>query len=124
MDEQQKALREAEERGRAKQAVDSRLNGHDTEIRALHTGLSEVKTEVHGLGGKIDSLDDKWDTRETETRAVADVAKQAAEKQAQVAQRTESAIKNQVTRWELRLGAVTVVVLLLGLIVTVLAHFA
>lgn len=67
-------MREAEERGRRQQIVDSRLEDHDRQIRTNTKGIVEIKTSLETLTGEI-----------REDRAVKDAlaraAKDLAEKQ-------------------------------------------
>lgn len=75
---------EAEERGRRQQRVDSRLDGHDQEIRALRTSLTGVSTKLGNVEDKVIDLTEAVKRREAVAQALAESAAKLVEKQLSV----------------------------------------
>jgi hypothetical protein len=105
--EQQKAIREAEEKGRERAALEAKLSAHDAEIRRETEARGRLEAKVEGVAKAVDKLSDQF--REQQVR------------ESTITEQAQEAISRQVTRREFWYGIGTLVVAVLAATATVLA---
>jgi len=102
-----KAKQLAYERGRREQQVDSRLDGHDRHLKAINGSIERGAKATERVEDKVDKLSEQLRVEGAVSRALAEQATKA--------------IQKQVSTRDFRIGVATVVIMLLGVIVALIA---
>lgn len=98
--QEDKAIRLAEDRGRRRQIVDSRLDEHDRRLKAINGSIERSARAQEALGRRVDEVLAKMQTAEEVSAALAKSA--------------QDAVTKQLSRREFWLGVAAVAAAILG----------